>query len=213
MEIRAYDELYLDCAQRVLGDAVDFAVMTLNVDPKDFENALRASRAAKLFSKGDPAYTAGMTGCEFARRVLEETGTGYQDSEDVMYPDKSPEYWAGWAAAYCQWRSDRSFAEIFDIASLDELIEMYPAYHEADVTRIAEELDLRSQKQGMLTRLRAYRDLSGLSQSKLAARSGVPLRQIQLFEQGQRDINKTSAETLYRLSKALSCEMEELLEK
>ena len=49
MEIRAYDELYLDCAQRVLGDAVDFAVMTLNVEPKDFENALRASRAAKLF--------------------------------------------------------------------------------------------------------------------------------------------------------------------
>ncbi len=42
--------------------------------------------------------------------------------------------------------------------------------------------------------------------------SGIPLRQIQLFEQKQRDINKTSADTLYRLSKALCCKMEDLLE-
>jgi len=40
----------------------------------------------------------------------------------------------------------------------------------------------------------------------------VPLRQIQLFEQGQRDINKTAAVTLYKLSKALCCRMEDLLE-
>ena len=31
MTIRAYDEEYLAGAQRILGDAVDFAVMTLGV--------------------------------------------------------------------------------------------------------------------------------------------------------------------------------------
>lgn len=51
-----------------------------------------------------------------------------------------------------------------------------------------------------------------MTQSELAAEADVPLRQIQLFEQGQRDINKTSAITLLKLSKALHCKMEDLLE-
>ena len=55
-------------------------------------------------------------------------------------------------------------------------------------------------------------NVSGLSQSELAELSGVPLRQIQLFEQRQRDINKTKAFDLYCLAKTLGCRSEELLE-
>ena len=62
------------------------------------------------------------------------------------------------------------------------------------------------------TRLKERRSNCGLSQSELAAEADVPLRQIQLFEQGQRDINKTSAITLLKLSKALHCKMDDLLE-
>ncbi len=51
-----------------------------------------------------------------------------------------------------------------------------------------------------------------MSQSDLAAYSGVKLRQIQLFEQRQRNINKASAVTLLKLSRALSCRMEDLME-
>ena len=40
----------------------------------------------------------------------------------------------------------------------------------------------------------------------------MPLRQIQLFEQGHRDINKTAAITLHKLAKAMCCRMEDLLE-
>ncbi|MCQ5258578.1 helix-turn-helix domain-containing protein [Mediterraneibacter faecis] len=36
-------------------------------------------------------------------------------------------------------------------------------------------------------------DLAGLSQRELAVLSGVSVRQIQLFEQRQRDINQTRA--------------------
>ena len=44
------------------------------------------------------------------------------------------------------------------------------------------------QNESRLKRLRSY---VKLSQSQLALNAGMPLRQIQLFEQGQRDINKT----------------------
>ncbi|MGN1187535.1 MAG: helix-turn-helix domain-containing protein, partial [Lachnospiraceae bacterium] len=49
------------------------------------------------------------------------------------------------------------------------------------------------------------------SQRQLAEKSGVPLRQIQLFEQGQRDIHKTQGEALRQLARALHCKVEDLL--
>lgn len=128
-----------------------------------------------------------------------------------MYLDKSPEYWIGWALAYYQWVSGRSFRSITDLVSMEDLYLMYPVYHEMDIERLVEEIDARfldARSESALRRLRRY---AGLSQSQLALRAQVPLRQIQLFEQGQRDIRKTQAQTLESLAEALGCTMEELL--
>ena len=51
-----------------------------------------------------------------------------------------------------------------------------------------------------------------MSQSELSIYSDVPIRQIQLFEQRQRDINKASVYTVYKLANALSCDIEDLIE-
>lgn len=61
--------------------------------------------------------------------------------------------------------------------------------------------------------LKEYRTKSGMSQSQLAEASGVNVRMIQYYEQGVKDINKASGETLYKLSRALGCKMEDLLER
>ena len=63
------------------------------------------------------------------------------------------------------------------------------------------------------TRLKRIRYAYGCSQSRLAKMSGVGLRSIQMYEQRNKDINKASALTLYRISKVLGCSMEQLLEK
>ena len=104
------------------------------------------------------------------------------------------------------------FMELLRAASLDKIIRMYPLYHEMDLSHFAERMDQLMKEAYPQTRLREHRSNCGLSQSELAAEADVPLRQIQLFEQGQRDINKTSAITLLKLSKALHCRMEDLLE-
>ena len=54
---------------------------------------------------------------------------------------------------------------------------------------------------------------NGISVDQLARRSGVSLRSIQMYEQRNKDINKASAETLYRLARVFGCRMEDLLEK
>ena len=213
MAIRAYAEDYLPGAQRVLGDAVDFAVMTLELEPDTFGHALAVSDAGKQFAEGNPKYVAGMNGCEFARLVLSETGTPFTDHEDVMFLEKSPEFWAGWALAYYQWHSGYSFMEILNTVPLDSIIYMYPTYHEMDIRQFADTMQERMKAAHPYTKLRMRRENCDMSQSELAAEADVPLRQIQLFEQRQRNINMTAAETLLKLSKALCCRMEDLLEK
>ena len=212
MEIRAYDEAYISGAQSILGHAVDFAVTTLKLDADVFGNAFAVSSVSKQFAMGNPLYVAGTSGCELAREVLSETHTSYTDAEDSMYLDKSPEYWAGWALAFYQWYSRRSFMDILEAVPLSRIIQMYAVYHEMDITQFSEQMDTLLQKAYPSTRLKTRRTNSGLSQSELAAASGVALRQIQLFEQRKRDINKAASITLLQLSKCLRCSIEDLME-
>ena len=62
------------------------------------------------------------------------------------------------------------------------------------------------------TNLQYYRNLSRLTQSRLAERSGVNVRMIQHYEQGIKDINKAQALTVQKLAKALNTTVENLLE-
>ena len=89
---------------------------------------------------------------------------------------------------------------------------MYPVYHEMDITHFTDRMDALMANVDHHTRLRSMRLNCRLSQSELAAASGVALRQIQLFEQRQRNINNASATTLLQLSKPLHCRMEDLIE-
>ena len=212
MEIRAYNKSYLNSAQSILGHAVDFAIMTLNFDPDVFGNAFIVSDISRQFAGGNPRYVAGMNGCEMARQVLTETHISFTDMEDVMFLDKSPEYWAGWALAYYQWYSTRTFMDILTAAPLSRIIEMYPVYHEMDICQFTDRMSEIMKTAHPMTRLKERRTNCSLSQSELAAESGVSLRQIQLFEQKQRNINNAAAISIYRLSKALHCSMEDLIE-
>jgi transcriptional regulator with XRE-family HTH domain len=62
----------------------------------------------------------------------------------------------------------------------------------------------------MLANLRKSKKLS---QNKLATISGVSVRMIQHYEQGIKDINKAQADTVYKLAKALNCNMEDVIDK
>lgn len=60
--------------------------------------------------------------------------------------------------------------------------------------------------------LKELREERGFSRRKLAERSGVNLRSIQDYEQGHKKISSAKSETVYRLSLALGCSADELLE-
>jgi transcriptional regulator with XRE-family HTH domain len=51
-----------------------------------------------------------------------------------------------------------------------------------------------------------------ISQKKLSDLSGVSVCSIRAYEQGTKDVNKAQGITLYKLSKALKCNVEDILE-
>ena len=213
MKIHAYQEIYLSHAQSALGDAFDYAINTCKIPGDNFIQMLLSSSVCKKLENGEPDYLAGKSGIEIARAILEET-TGKQFSQEQDYDlSRSPEYWIGCAVAYYQWYSDRRYNQIFEALPYQDLEKMYYILHEADVSKFADIAESRIKEVFPDTNLKRIRTLYGCSQSELARRSQVSLRSIQMYEQRQKDINKASAETVYRLSKVLGCTVEELIER
>lgn len=63
-----------------------------------------------------------------------------------------------------------------------------------------------------MNNLKKIRELNNISQKKLGELSGVSFRMIQKYEQDDRDINKAQAITVFKLAKALRCNMEDLIQ-
>lgn len=213
MMIHAYQEMYLNKAQSVLGDVFDYAVNACGVSGGEFAKMFVVSTLCERMEHGEPECLAGKSGVEITREVLAETKGQEIDIEPQDCFERSKEYWIGWAIAYYQWYSGRKYSDIFKVISFEELQKMYYTFHEADITRFVDAIDARVKEHFSETNLKRFRATYGLTQAELAKRSGVSIRSIQMYEQRNKDINKASAETLYRLAKVLGCTMEDLVEK
>ena len=113
MVIHAYSDDYLASAQRILGDMLDFAVNTYDMDIDKFFEMFLVSNVSRQFEIGNPTYVAGKTGCELVKEVIRDSGLVMEEYPDEIYLDKSPEYWSGWALAYYQWYRGRTFSRIY----------------------------------------------------------------------------------------------------
>ena len=213
MMMHAYQEIYLSKAQSVLGDTFDYAINVCDIPGDDFIKLFIASSVSKRMENGEPAYLVGKSGMETARDIVVETKGTELHIELHEHFERSKEYWIGWAIAYYQWFTGRKYSEIFKVVSFEELQKMYYPLHEADITKFVDILNSRMKEYFVETNLKRIRSTYGCTQAELAETSGVSLRSIQMYEQRNKNINKASVDTIYRLAKALGCTMEDLIEK
>lgn len=211
--IHAYQEIYVDRVQKRLGEAFDYAINTYGLEGSVFASYFVASSYSKGIEKGNIFYISGKSGIEIALSIIEEATGKYEYIEEKIAPPYPKEYWVGWALAYYQWYSNRSFDDIFYAVSYEELERMFYTLHEADITKFSEMMDSRVKDCFPETVLKRKRTSLGYSQKKLAEESGVSLRSIQMYEERYKDINKASVETLYKLALVIGCDIESLLEK
>ena len=208
----AYNKSYLSNAKNRLAQFFDYTINDCKFNSDWTAMMFVQSGYAEQFERGNPAVLAGMSGIELAHRVINKIYKEKELPPPSFSDDKSPEYWAGWALAEYQWYTGKRFKDIFEYAPLSKIVSMHSVYHEMDITQFIDTLNQLYDKKDADTKLKQIRESRGLSQTELAVESGVHLRSIQMYEQKANDIDKAQAKTLYKLSRVLGCEIEDLLE-
>lgn len=211
--IRAYDGIYLEDAMQNFAVMMDYGAQICPGGMDGFYDRLLASNAIRQFESGNPRYLAGMSGIELANEVIFTAGESCGTVTYVL-GSRSDVFWTGWSSAYLQWYVGTSFANLKRWGlSAGEVRRMYPAFHEADLSKfMAAALSvIERSRTGEGSRLKRQRRLAGLTQRGLAERSGVSLRMIRAYEQLDQDMAKAEAGSLLNIASVLGCEPEDLL--
>lgn len=200
MAIRAYPEIYVANAMTTLGVMLDYAVNYRNEPIDYFFAAFINMGFARQFEIGNPDVITGKSGVELYRMIRCDYIT---PMPDYVSFERSPAFWLGWALAYAQWYTGRTFQEISGEISPGEMLLWYPTLHEADVMRFVEAIEGRFQAKK--SNLQRRREAAGLSQQQLANLSGVSLRSIQMYEQKKNLIANAQFNILTALANCLGC--------
>ncbi len=214
MTMRGYNELYLNDAMKNLGDMVEYAVLDLGFEPDEFFEYFISSGIAEKFGNGNPKYAVGMSGMELAEAVLRAVNVPVVSVSASHTDSKGVEYWGGWIFAYYQWINGRRFEDIVnDGLTLSTIFSMY-ILHEADVSKFVETANemIVGNKRNRKSKLARIRKARGFTQAELAEASGITLRMVQLYEQKQNNISKAQVDTVLALSRALGCDVQDILE-
>ena len=210
----AYNHYYLEDVMNNLGAMLDCSANVVHYDISVFYEMFLASGVASQIEMGNPRYMSGLSGIELMQIVFKKCSDKNIQNIDYHPFKRTPEYWAGWALAYYQWFTAKSFSYIqrngLDIKTL---ISLYPTLHEVDLSKVVDTANTIMERHIAESRsiLKTLRKQLHLTQSKLAELSGVSLRMIQAYEQGDQDIKKAEAQTVFALSKALGCKAEVIL--
>lgn len=213
--IHAYSELYLEDAKDRLAQFFDYGINTCQTDPQWLTALFVTTGYANQFERGNPSVLAGMSGIELTEAVFAKAYGGGKELPPCPVPQAfTPEYWAGWALAEYQWFFGRRFKDIFELMPLPEIIRMYSVYHEMDISHFVDEMERRISKAALSrdTKLKLIRECCGLSQSELARAAGVRPHAIRDYEQRVKAIDRARSSTVYKLSRILCCDVEDLLE-
>ena len=210
--IHAYNEFYLSNAKDRLSSFFDYTINDCKMKPEWAASLFVTTGYAEQSERGNPAYVAGMSGVELARAVILKAYGKKEFPEPTWSEERSPEYWAGWALASYQWYYARRFKDIFYRIPMTEIIGMYSVYHEMDISHFIDDMEARYKAAEGESNLKRIRESRGLSQTELSEQSGVNLRNIQMYEQRGNNIDKAQAQILYKLSRVLGCDVEDLLE-
>lgn len=202
----AYNKSYLENAMSNLGAMLDYAVGICGEDLDMFWHRFLACGIAEQFTYRNPKYLCGLSGTELALAVASRTGTPLPMKEPLI-DIGSREYWTGWTLAYLQWYLNLPFETLQKKGiGASTLAEVYPTLHEADLMRSVTFAQRLLEENPCERSLKALRKNAGLTQQELAEASGISLRAIRAYEQGQLNLVKASADSVARLQSVLGVE-------
>jgi len=213
MTTRAYNSLYLEDAMHNLGSMLDCAANAAHLDLLTFYEMFLSSGIAAQMEVGNPRFVSGLSGVELMELVVKKASDKTLPELDYCPFDRTPEYWAGWVLAYYQWYTACPFAFLQrNGLSISTVLSLYPTLHEADLSKFVQVADTLIERHLSTKKsaLKTMRKQSRYTQKELAELTGVSLRMIRAYEQGDQDIRKAEAQSVFDLSRAFGCKPEEI---
>lgn len=137
----AYRKIYLYDAKKNLANCLDFAINDQKIDGELFISIFVNAKLVRYFEKGNPSIVAGLSGTEFAMKILEEECNIYNFLPQVYKKYRTAEYWLGYYLAEYQWKKAISFKKIFNKITYTQFINMYKLYHEVSEEKFMEDID------------------------------------------------------------------------
>ena len=210
MITQVYEDNWLEYRMLNLGEAFSYASRECELDLDTFMSYFISSGYTKGYELQSPAIKYGLSGSELVHNILLRMNANiYIKTMDEKIDVVA--FWCGYILAYYQHISQLSFAYIHQHLKMKDLEKMFFPLHEASEDKAVDVINDIIKKK-FVTRLQERRQEVGLSQSQLAKLSGTNKRTLQEYETGAKDINKASAVTVYNLSRALYCDVSDILE-
>lgn len=199
--MRAYREENKEYVVNGFAAMMDFALRVKRRDAEEFIRSFVRGGVADGLGRAD-AFLIGLSGVELYEKV-----TGEKCFEEHILPEKSELLDKMRAVACFQFESGKSFKDIFRVLPVKKMLS-----ESFSCTEELAELYEKSNKKRP-TNLEYFRSEAGLSQSELAALSGVDIRSIQMYEQRRNDVSKAQYNILNALARALQCTVSDLTDE
>ena len=212
MMIHAYDKNYLEKAQVTLGTMLDYAVNDAKFNLTEFYKLFLSSNISIQFENGNCSVLVGKSGVELVYDIFFNLNKLDSLPSPIYKSYKTKEYWTGWALAYYQWYTSLPFSYINEKIPIQDIRKLYNPYHEMDIMQFVDKMNDLYKENTTESNLKRIRKEMGLTQKELSAKTNIPLKTIQHYEQRLRNINKAEAQYLIAISKILCCRVEDLLE-
>ena len=201
--VYAYEEKYLTTIAEIVGD-----IFRKVAGIEDFE----IDRFAQKFAKSEVAHAIEYGDLEYlmSEEIEDDIASlicrelSMEDCKDI----NSREYWVGYILVFIQRAVRRSFKEIFALYLCSRLLKDYDTYGDMDPIEMVKKI---KQYISMGNKLKQFREKKKMTQQELSNNSNVTVKNIKAYEDGTVDISKAQGDTLFRLSRALGCTIEELL--
>lgn len=207
--MKAYNEIHLSDAMNCLADMMEYGVNECGIEPDDLFDMFIGLGYADAFGSGNVKYISGISGTALAQKIISEGKLQTHPEKDYIYVDA---YWCGWILAYYQHKTAIPFRDIIKYITFDYLHKAYPALHTANEETAVARFNKIIKNEEKTSHIQEARLNFGYSQSELANAAGINKRTLQEYESKRRDINKASGSVLCKLARALSCNIEDIME-
>lgn len=203
--VYAYEEKFITPIAEILGEIFQKAACIEGFEINKFAQKFAKSEIAHAIEYGNVEYLMSeKIGEDITNLICSESEF---DIEDVNKSNVQ-EYWVGYILVYIQRAVRRSFKEIFALYSCNRLLTDYDVYNEMNPLEIVKKI---KQYISVGNKLKQFRERGKMNQLELSNKSNVTVKNIKAYEDGTVDISKAQGDTLFRLSRALGCTIEELL--